>query len=1057
MKKALWTEWIREIRGSLPRFLSILFLVALGVAFFSGIRATEPDMQLSVDRQYDDLNFMDIRVTSTQGLTEKDLLELKAIEGVEEAEASYTKDVLCDIGESEKAIKVYAQTDNLNQIYMVRGRQAEKSGECVVDYRFAEENDVKLEDTLVLKSGDEDDLEDSLKDTTYKIVGMAEYNYYLTRDKGTTTIGNGKLSGFIVIPKEDFDMPVYTDIYLSVKGAAELTAYTDVYDDLVETVTDRIEEIKDEREEVRFQEVRNEALDEIDAEEKKYKKEKAKAEKELADARQELRDARAELNSGEKDLENAKAELESGESQLASGKQEYEEGLEKLNSGKEEYREGLQQYVEARDEYKEQRAQLTASKQALNEAAAQYGVSLKNLTPEYGELYEQYQAYLAGKEQIDAAQEELLATKNQLVAAREELESSEIRLKNAKAELDRSEKELEERRAEYEQAVKELKEGREEYEEGLAEYQSEKKKAEKEFAKAEKELQDAKDEVDKLEKGEWYILDRNMIQSYVEFGQDSERIGAIGRVFPMIFFLVAALVSLTTMTRMVEKERTQMGTMKALGYHKMQIAGKYLIYAALATVFGSILGVIAGELILPRIIIIAYCMMYIGLYGVVTPIHLDLGIYASIAAFVSTIGATLFSSYRALQEVPAQLMRPEAPKEGKRVLLERIPFIWKHISFSWKSSIRNLLRYKKRFFMTIIGIGGCMALLLVGFGLNNSIYAITDNQYQKIHVYDMMVDFDEDEDDLEDCMNEVLERSEITSGIKVRNTSMDIETDQGSKTAYVIVPEDREKINEYIKFQDRTSDAVYQLNDDGVIITEKVANMLEIEPGDQIRLKEGDTKAVDVTVIAVTENYLQHFVFLSQDLYQELYGKEPVYNELICNIESQDEAFEEDLSETLLKQDGVNAVSFVSDTEGEMADMLGNLDIVVFVLVFSAGLLAFVVLYNLNNINIEERRRELATIKVLGFYQSELAAYVYRENVLLTLIGTFFGIFMGIALHRYVILTAEVDYIMFGREIFPQSYVYSIILTFLFAVIVNFVMYFKLKQIDMVESLKSIE
>ena len=320
MKKALWTEWIREIRGSLPRFLSILFLVALGVAFFSGIRATEPDMQLSVDRQYDDLNFMDIRVTSTQGLTEKDLLELKAIEGVEEAEASYTKDVLCDIGESEKAIKVYAQTDNLNQIYMVRGRQAEKSGECVVDYRFAEENDVKLEDTLVLKSGDEDDLEDSLKDTTYKIVGMAEYNYYLTRDKGTTTIGNGKLSGFIVIPKEDFDMPVYTDIYLSVKGAAELTAYTDVYDDLVETVTDRIEEIKDEREEVRFQEVRNEALDEIDAEEKKYKKEKAKAEKELADARQELRDARAELNSGEKDLENAKAELESGESQLASGK-----------------------------------------------------------------------------------------------------------------------------------------------------------------------------------------------------------------------------------------------------------------------------------------------------------------------------------------------------------------------------------------------------------------------------------------------------------------------------------------------------------------------------------------------------------------------------------------------------------------------------------------------------------------------------------------------------------------------------------------------------------------
>ncbi|MDO4941245.1 MAG: ABC transporter permease [Lachnospiraceae bacterium] len=1057
MRKALWTEWLREIQKSLPRFLSILFLVALGVAFFSGIRATEPDMQLSVDRQYDEQNFMDIRVISTQGLTNKDFLEIQRIKGVEEAEASYSKDVLCDIGQSEKAIKVYAQTEHLNQLSMTKGRQMKRSGECIVDTRFAEENDVKIGDTLTLKSGDDDKLEDFLKDSTYKIVGMADYNYYLTRNKGTTTIGNGKLSGFIVVPKNDFDMDVYTEIYITVKDAKDLTAYTDEYDDRIESVTDRIEDIKGEREEVRFQEVRNEALDKISAEEKKYNKQKKKVQKKLSDAKEKLDHAKTELNSGQKKLADSKKELDSGEKQLEAGRRDYENGIRELNSGKKEYQSGKKQYDQGLEDYKQQKQKLDQSKTSLDQAAAAYGLTCDQLTPEHGELYNQYQAYLAGKKELDAAKTKLDATKRELDAAKRRLDSSEQQLKKAKTTLSSSEKKLKDGKKEYEQGIKDLKKAKKEYQEGLAKYKKQKKKADTEFTKAEKKIQDAKEEVNDLKKGKWYVLDRNKIQSYVEFGQDSERIGAIGELFPLIFFLVAALVSLTTMTRMVEKERTQMGTMKALGYSKLQIAGKYLIYAVLATVLGSILGVIAGETVLPRIIIVAYCMMYTGVHGVAAPIHIGLGLKASGAAFISTIGATLFSCYRTLQEVPAQLMRPESPKEGKRVLLERIPFVWKRISFSWKSSIRNLLRYKKRFFMTIIGIGGCMSLLLVGFGLSNSIYAITDNQYKKLHIYDAMIDFDEEDEKLSEDMHTVLEKNEITSGIKVRNTSMSIENDQGSKTGYVIVPEDNSEINRYIKFQDRISGKTYRLEDDGVIITEKVAKMLDIEEGDQISLKEGDTKAVKVKVTAISENYLHHYVFMSKALYQKVYQKEPVYNELICNTKSKKDAFEKKLSENLLKQDGVNSVSFVSDTEGEMADMLGNLDIVVFVLVFSAGLLAFVVLYNLNNINIEERRRELATIKVLGFYQAELAAYVYRENVLLTMIGTFFGIFMGIALHRYVILTAEVDYIMFGREIFPQSYVFSILLTFLFAIIVNMVMYFKLKKIDMVESLKSVE
>lgn len=1058
MKKALRTEWMREIRNSMPRFLSILFLVALGVAFFSGIRATEPDMQITVDRQYDDKNFMDIRVISTQGLTEDDLEAVNQIKGVEKAEATYTKDVLCDVGNSEVAMKVYANPQSLNQMYLEEGRQAKKSGECVIDARFAQENKVKIGDTITLKSGDEEEeLKDSLKKDTFKVVGFVSYNYYLTRDRGTTTIGNGEIEGFLVIPEEDFNMDVYTEITVSVAGARDLTAYTDEYEDKVDAVVDNIEEIKEEREQVRYEEIVTDAKKEIQDAEEEYQKEKKKAQKELRKAKNKLDDANEELLSGEKELEDAKKELDSGESQLKEGQKDYENGIAQLNAGKKQYENGVDQYEEAAQEYEKQKEQLDQAKAALDQAIAAYGITYDQLDENYGELYQQYQQYLAGKEKLDQGKEKLDRTKKTLGATKKKLDASEAKLKKAKKTLAVSKEQIEDGRKQYEEGLEEIKEGWKEYKEGLATYQEEKKKADKEFKKVEKEIQDAKEEVKELKKGKWYVLDRNKIQSYVEFGQDSERIGAIGKVFPFIFFLVAAMVSLTTMTRMVEKERTQLGTMKALGYSKIQIAGKYLIYAALATVIGSILGAIAGELLLPNIIITAYSMMYVGIRQPAVPLHADLALLASGAAFITTIGATMMSSYRALTEVPAQLMRPESPKEGKRVLLEKIPFIWKRISFSWKSSIRNLLRYKKRFFMTIFGISGCMALLLVGFGLQDSIFAITNNQYTKIRTYDAVVTFNEEDDDLEQNIQTVLDRKEIKSGIRVRETSVDIENEEGSKTGYIVVPENKKKIETYIHFQDRTTDEIYHMEDDGVIITEKLASLLEIEPGDTITLKEGETQKVEAKVTAVAENYMMNYVFMSHSLYESLYGTDVVYNELFCNNVSQKVSFEDDLSKSLLKQDGVDSISYVSSAEEEMGEMLGNLDIVIFVLIASAGLLAFVVLYNLNNINIEERRRELATIKVLGFYQTELAAYVYRENVMLTIIGIIAGIFFGMVLHRYVILTAEVDSMMFGREIFLSSYIYSILLTIFFAVFVNGVMYFKLKKIDMVESLKSVE
>ncbi|EFV23723.1 hypothetical protein HMPREF1011_00391 [Anaerostipes caccae] len=557
----------------------------------------------------------------------------------------------------------------------------------------------------------------------------------------------------------------------------------------------------------------------------------------------------------------------------------------------------------------------------------------------------------------------------------------------------------------------------------------------------------------------WYVLDRNKIQSYVEYGGDTERIGAIGEVFPVIFFLVAALVSLTTMTRMVEEQRTQIGILKALGYTGFDVAKKYGLYALLATAGGSIAGVLVGETILPKIIIEAYSMMYTGIGPVKHPFETRFALTASAASVCITLGATMFACYKELREKPAQLMRPEAPKEGKRIWLERIGILWRHLNFTWKSTLRNLFRYKKRFFMTIFGIGGCMALLLVGFGLKDSIFAISKNQYQNIMTYDASVTL---EDDLsakkeQEIASWIQKQHTIPSSTKIRSVSVDVEFDGDSKSASLFVPEDAKELSSYIRFKDRISGEKYRLSDNGIILTEKVCSLLGIKIGDTVIIKEGETKTVRAKVEHITENYMHHNIYMSKDLYQKLYGEEPEYNQILLKDKDRSEKTETDLGKGLLKQEGVASVSFISDFEKEMNDMLNNLNIVVFVLIVSAGLLAFVVLYNLNNINIAERKAELATLKVLGFYDLETAAYVYRENILLTVIGTAVGAGLGILLHRYVILTAEVDLIMFGRQILPASYLYSVLLTIGFAALINFMMFFQLRKISMVESLKSTE
>ena len=599
-----------------------------------------------------------------------------------------------------------------------------------------------------------------------------------------------------------------------------------------------------------------------------------------------------------------------------------------------------------------------------------------------------------------------------------------------------------------EEAEKQLEEAEQELESGEQEYADAKAETEQKLEDARSQIAEGEEQLSEMEVPTWYVTDRNDLPGYEEFGSNADRVGAIGKVFPVIFFLVAALVSLTTMTRMVEEQRVQIGTLKALGYSKTSIASKYMIYAFLATIGGSVTGVLLGEKIFPWVIIYAYKIIYPNMDTMEIPYRLDYGMMAVGLALLCTLAATILSCYKELAAHPAELMRPAAPKQGKRVLLERIGFLWKHLSFTQKSTCRNLFRYKKRFFMTIFGIGSCMALLIVGFGLRDSIVHIADIQYSQIQRYDGMLQIHDDasEEEMEQLYEYLDDNSEVDQYVNVSMKTLDAHANGETRSPYVVVPQSVEDLKDFIVFQDRKTKEVYEFDENSVIVTEQLAEHLNVKG-----------REVSLTVTHVVENYMMHYVYVSPQVYEEAFGEKPEYSMLLIRLTDEGKEEEESIGQDILKFPAAFAINYVSENKAQIESMLGSLNIVIVVLILSAGLLAFVVLYNLNNININERRRELATLKVLGFFDPEVAAYVYRENIFLTIIGAFLGVALGALLHRFVIVTVEVDQVMFGRTVSVLSYLISGGLTCLFSAIVNYAMYFKLKSIDMVESLKSIE
>lgn len=1095
-------DFYMEIRKSPGRFLSILFIVALGVAFFSGIRASEPDMRLTGDAYFDESNLMDIKALSTYGVTQDDVDAISKIDGVEHAEGAYSADFMQIVDKKQKVLHVISLQDELNQVKLSDGQMPQKAGECLAD----QDAGYKVGDTIKLRSGTSDEVTDTLTTDTLKVVGLCSSPMYISYGRGSATIGTGTISAFVMVPEETFDMDVYTEVYVQVKGAKNEVAFTDGYDKKVEKVLNQIEDVTDERAEIRKQELVNEAQEKIDEAREELEQGRADAASELADAAAKIADAeeqltsgKAQITSGKKQIASAKNTLSKKERELEQAQNQYNAGLAQLQEGEAQYEAGLAQYEAAKPEAEAKiqtgREEIEKKKQKLAEAPAQLeqlkqmvagleqkqtaGIITEKEEATLKELKEnkipQLEYFIANGEQLiasgeaelDAAQKQLDDTAATLAQTKSELDAAKASLNGVPQQLASGKSQIQSGWAEIRKQEKKLEEGAAEIAENEAkvaeakiEYANGEEEAAQKIAEGEQKIADAEAKVQDIEKPTWYVYDRDTLTEYSGYGENAERLGAIGRVFPVLFFLVAALISLTSMTRMVEEQRTAIGTMKALGYSKMSIAKKYLGYALIATAGGSVLGVLIGEKILPYIIVYAYGILYQHITHILVPYQWIYAWMAAAAAIVCTMAATFFACYKELVAQPAVLMRPPAPKNGQRVFLERIKFIWKHLSFTWKSCIRNLTRYKKRFFMTVFGIGGCMGLMLVGYGIKDSCYEIAELQFRDIQMYDGSVYLKEDISDeiRQNLLDYMKDDSDISHYMQTSMKNVTLVNGKNKRDTYQVVFSEPKDVKDYFDFHDRKSKEEYTLDDEGVIISEKTGKLLNAKAGDTIEIKDEENGNKKVKIAHICENYMGHYIFFTPSYYEKVYGENSEYNSIFFAGQKGDT--QEDynkIGEDILTQDGALSVSYMRDIEKQLDDMLKSLNLVIIVLIISAGMLAFVVLYNLNTVNITERQRELATLKVLGFYDLEVAQHVYRENVLLTFIGAAVGVVLGKFLHAFIIDTVEVDTAMFGRNINFSSYVYSLLFTILFSLIVNGIMYFKLKKIDMVESLKSIE
>ncbi|MCE5234934.1 MAG: FtsX-like permease family protein [Clostridiaceae bacterium] len=1116
----LFTLFLRQVRGSLGRYLSIVVITALGVAFFTGLRSIGSDMRLTAQGYFRDTCFMDIRLLSTAGFTENDLSAVRGMDGVLEALPAYSCEALAQVGSKTPAVRFHSLVPGgtrMNLPTLTEGRMPEKSGECLMDPYFMKQTGLSVGDAVSFVAGGNTELSDMLATDRFTIVGVAESPLYISYDRGASTVGSGETDAYCYILFDDFAFSVYTELDLSVSRGFLIDRYSDAYDAVLAPVEDALEVMGGARSELRYAEIVSEGQEELDD----AKAEVADAERELADAAQELEDARKKLDDGWseyfdaeetflREISDAKAKLRSGRKQYQKGVADCQQGLidyetaerdawtqyytavEEVRAGAAEYESGLAAYREAHGYYAALDGALAGGNTPQAAAAvAQLAPSASKVDKDLASALSYYanapsdQTYAIARQavggfgaslsenkaKLDGAEKKLDKAETQLTDARaqveQELADARLALDDAKSELDAAQAELDKNqkklsraerdgRKKLDDAKKELEDGEAEYADGNAEYLEQKADAEIELADARIKIADGERELRELKVPEWYVLDQDENLGFNSFEQDAGRMDALSRVVPAIFFLVVALVVMTSMTRLVDNDRSHIGTLKSLGYSKAAVASLYLLYAISASILGCAAGAFWGPELFPRIVFNAYSVMY-TLPKLSVRYDAGLMVLSALIAILSAALPAWLVCLSSLKSTPAELIKPRAPRPGKRILLERITFLWKRVSFSEKVSLRNLFRYKKRFLMTVFGVAACTALMFTGFGLNDAITLILPKQFGELQSYDVRLALAKNPSDAErNAVNRAIQGNPgITLSTSFLQKNMDITENGSTMTAVLTVPLSPDTFPAMISLRERVSGAALSLDDGGVIVTEKLADILSVRIGDTFTAVDGDGDRFTFTVSGIAENYVAHYIYLSPALYNKIFSEPAEENTVLLKLSKAENATE--LCERLLGMDGVAAVSLAGNVRGSMQKVMDALLVIVLVLIFSAAALVFVVLWSLNTINLEERARELATLKLLGFYNGELAVYIYRENVWLTLLGIAAGLFMGVGLQRYVLSTTEVNMLMFCRDILPQSYLYSAALTLLFAAFVNLIMLPHFRKIDMVSSLKSVE
>ena len=1135
-KTALLKTSIREIKQSPARFLSILGIIFLGVAFFVGIGATGPDMIKSADHYYGKTKLADMSIYSSLGFSAEDKAVLLEEENIQTVNLQYLLDL--PLSQKNTVFRFLSLTgkDELNQLHVVEGQLPKATNEILLDSNLSDAKDYQIGDTFGILA--KDDPENQLKEHEFKIVGFAQSPEFIDNSKrGNTNVGNGSISAFAYLLPEAFQMDAYSRMLISFDDLRTEVAYSQNYVDLMNKNKAQVTSLLAPRKQGRLDEIREKAL------------------KELNDNQREIDEANAQIEEGAKQLNDALKTLEAGKKELEAGQQTFDSEMANAEA---QIRYQRDQLVSAQAELDQQRATLESQQQALNQQSKELTAAEEQLEPllaqkatleaslaqlegvqqQYGELVvlldgfaevpEEAQpsaieaikstasalsAQLSASPELSGAfgtfaaevtveniaetqtvirsagdlieqqrlevqqslttlatqQQELAAARQALVAGQAQIDAGRDALAQGQAEIDRGFEQLnqgEQTLAEQrQQGQSELDAARQEFETGQEAYEKEAQAFQKlqdetlpDLKAAQRTIDQEREKLDELEPATFTLLLRDDNPGYLEYEENANRISSIATVFPTIFFLIAALVSLTTMGRMIEEKRTEIGTYKALGYKNSEVSLKFIIYSLTAGLTGTLLGLLVGFYLFPTIIINAYGQLY-NMTEFPTPWYLSYSLIGLAVGLFCTVGISMIVLRVDLMSSPATLLRPKAPKAGKTILLERIQPLWRRLNFNQKVTMRNLFRYKSRMFMTVFGIAGCTAMILTGFGLKNSISDIVPIQFNEVWRYQGIVTFDEEASTqaMEEYQAAVSQLDLLSATLGMTSENLTVaQTGKASQEVTVYVPENPAELSDFVSFTDRKTGEVYALGDNGVIINEKLAKLFQLAIGDTIELKNGDNEIFEVTISGITENYVGHFAYFSPTYYEEIFGEIPTYNsELLLFSEALTKEQENQIANDLMKQDRVLNVTFLSDSSTALDDTTEILNIVVWLLIISAGLLAFIVLYNLNNINISERIRELSTIKVLGFYNKEVTMYIYRENIFLTLFGIIAGLFLGRILHGYVLATVELDMLMFSPEIHLLSYLYSSLITLFFTIIVGFVMYQKLKHVDMIEALKS--